>query len=146
MTFTFKGQVFDQGFIAPFFPPFTVLTDRDDGTRWLLQYNTVIAAPDAFGHISITDTFTLRKDMRIYPAWDEPAVPGGGGRVRLFVRGGRLGMDYDDSFRVDRDQHRIMARLGLQREFREIILPTDWDESFLEPLAWVPVDIRGEPL
>ena len=128
----------------PPLPQHIVLTDRDDGKLWHLSWTNLPPNQHADGHgyIAINDTLPDTKDLVIYPAFEGPAlntVP----RVRLMVRGGYLGYDYSllPTPQTDRDQARIIARRGLQKLLREIIIPSGWKELELDELGWTPFSV-----
>lgn len=69
-----------------------VLTDRADGTLWLVSFNT--SAPE---HLSISSDYSTiqhREGVRLYAADDGPKMDEDG-EFTLMVRGGRLGFDYN---------------------------------------------------
>ena len=123
----------------PFIPHHFILTDRDDGTLWHLSWSTSGAAtPDGLGRIMISDTLPHPEwDRKVFLVGEEPLLAGDP-RIRLFVRGGRLGMDIvplPQGIR-DMDQRRIVARVQFQTTLREIILPVGFNENL--PLASDP--------
>lgn len=130
---------------VPPLPQRIILTDRADGTRWLLTFNLTPSTSDGYGHISITDTIprSFDQDYFEYGAYDGPYVPGSGGGARLLVRSGRLGFDDGPIPQgiSDDNQGRIFARVGLQRGFREIIIPSTWKAGQDNTLAWSPVTV-----
>lgn len=74
-------------------PQAIILTDRDDGTQWLVSFNTT--EPE---RLSITDTFSTiqrREGARVYEADDGPKMDEDG-QFTLFVRGGRIGLEYNE--------------------------------------------------
>lgn len=71
--------------------PAIILTDRADGTLWLVSFNTT--PPE---HLSISTEFSIirhREGARVYEADDGPKMDESG-EYTLMVRGGRIGLDY----------------------------------------------------
>lgn len=124
-----------------------VLTDRGDGTRWFLSFTTTPGDVDGLGYITINDTLPIRPDQRVYRAFEEPYLIGQP-KVRLFVRDGYLGMEVFETS-SGQSQARIMARVGLLREGREIIIPAGWSEFTARgsapggELAWTVVEFAN---
>lgn len=102
----------------PPLPQQIIMTDRDDGTLWLLTYSG--------DHIAINSVFNARNDTTTYGPYDGPILSDGEHNdVRLLVRGGYLGYEADPA-PPNRFQARVMARLGVSRTFFEIIVPSTW--------------------
>lgn len=132
----------------PPLPGYVVLTDRADGTLWLLTWSNAQAniTPDNEGHISISDVIptTRRAATRVYTAGEEPflaEIP-----HRLIVRNGRLGFEYSalPAPDTDRDQALITARKGDARnKVREFKIATGWrdGDALIDAVAWVPRNI-----
>lgn len=105
-------------------PRNVVLEDRDTvGTYWLLSFTTTPPGPDGDGYVSINSTIPAQ-DIQLYKQFSEPVL-GTHPTIKLFVRGGYLGMEvYElDQGVSDRDDARIVARSSSYREGREIIVP-----------------------
>lgn len=117
----------------PPLPKFIILTDKDDGTEWLLTHSD----DDVDGvdlHISINDAglsgvSTLESPNVIrYPANEGPLVGHG---LRLFVRDGRLGLETTDTV----GYAPVFTRVGVERESHE--LRVVWGEGDDLGLAFV---------
>jgi len=128
----------------PPLPAYLVLTDRADGTEWLLSWTTAQAGPDGNGYITITDTIPSRGDVKRYAAGEEPYLDEW--PYRVFIRGGRIGVD-DEALpqaEQDRDQAMIAAkRSDNRRKVRELRVSDVWEFGDLigDVLAWVPRDM-----
>lgn len=139
---TIQGY-WDMGSIQiPPLPVNIILTDRADGTLWLIEHVTTtdpFPPGDGFGRIGITTTLPTKPDKITYAAYEEPYVADG---IRLIVRGGRLGFDYDQSdFRItDQAQGGLFIRTPLPGRIVKITLPTSITFNILRPpndtLAW----------
>ncbi len=127
---------------VPPLPQQVILTDRADGTKWLLTYTLTPGGLDGNGYISITDQLPgpQQLDVVVYPAYGELYVADP--PVRLFLRGGRLGVELDTlpAQETDRDQALIVARLGRSRKIRAIKARVGWTPVNNE-LAWEPRDL-----
>src|SRR5262245_52254782 len=102
---TVQGYL-DMGRIQiPPLPQNIILTDRADGTQWLLSHSDrTEPSSDGEGHIAIISNFHLTdSDYVIYGAYDEPVLKEDP-RVRLIVRGGRLGYDIEELPRMVQDR------------------------------------------
>jgi hypothetical protein len=104
-----------------------VLTDRDDGTLYLVSFNT-----DTVERLSINTNYASiqrREGVRIYEADDGPYMDEDH-EYRIFVRAGRIGLEYTPSERAisDIDQAPPYARKTNDEE--EIIL----DQEDVDPL------------
>lgn len=87
-----RSGYFDLGpFKLPIRPQAVILTDRDDGTKWLISFNT--SAPERLSINTEYATLYNKEDIRTYSANDGPRMDEDG-EYRLMVRGGRLGFDY----------------------------------------------------
>lgn len=115
----------------PPFPQFVVLTDRADGTLWVLSHDTTgeyVAINDA--GLVIGGSLT-HKDFTVYSAFGGPVVadtPSNpvaqrASQKRLLVRGGYLG--YED-VTDELEQARVMTRRGMSRIIRRIFVPDTW--------------------
>lgn len=87
-----RGGYTDFGSIQiPPLSPAIVLTDRADGSLWLLSFNST------FERLSINSDFSTIKNkegVRIYEANLGPAMDEDG-EFTIFVRSGRVGIDYN---------------------------------------------------
>lgn len=99
------------------------MTDRADATVWLLSHN------GTEDRIMISDeiTPTSVSNRSVYGPFEGPWLPGEPS-VRIFIRGGRLGYEVEElpPWLSDRDQHRVMSRLGVTAESFELIVPSTW--------------------
>lgn len=68
-----------------------VLTDRADGTRWLVSFNST--APERLSISSDYSTIQRREGVRIYAADDGPKMDEDG-QFTLIIRRGQIGFDY----------------------------------------------------
>lgn len=73
-------------------PQAIVLTDRGDGSKWLISFNTT--APERLSIVSDYDTIQRIEGIRIYEANDGPKMDEDG-EYTLIIRNGRLGFDYN---------------------------------------------------
>lgn len=99
----YKGARFNQrsgytnmgGISVPPLPTPIILTDRDDGTLYLLSSNEVVSSSDDLGHISITTdvSITQRERADVYDAFDTGPRIGKNGEWLLFIRGGHIGIE-----------------------------------------------------
>ncbi len=128
------------GYQFPILPQQIILTDRADGTRWLLSHNRTTASSDGLGSISIDDAPNLfRGDYRIYSP-DEGPILATDPTVRLIVRGGYLGVDIEalPTYILDLDQSRVLTRRGTESFSREIIEATSSSDNYPE-FAWTTI-------
>lgn len=81
-----------------------VLTDRADGTKYLVSYN-ITSAVERLSINTVYSTIQKKEGVRIYAADDGPYMDEDG-QYRIFVRAGRIGLDYAEFPRavVDEDQ------------------------------------------
>lgn len=133
---------------SPPLPQFIVLTDRADGTLWVLSHDITgeyIAINDLGLLINPAVSSTIRRtDFLVYGAFDGPIVPDrptnpvgqNAKQKRLLVRGGYLG--YEDT-EPKVEQGRVMTRRSVSRILREIIVPTTW-RTFSDENAQHPSD------
>ncbi len=120
---------------VPPLPPFIVLTDRDDGTLWVLSHDSTgeyVAINDegllVNSAVSLTKKFP---DYVVYPPFDGPVIADpptnpyaqANRQKRLLVRGGYLG--YED-IEPEVEQGRVMTRRRMSRILRRIIVPDSW--------------------
>lgn len=117
-----------------------ILTDRADGTLWLVSYTLTPPYSDGYGFITINSTLPTRPNRRIYAANEEPWLPAPY-PTRLIVRNGYLGVEITDfpQAHTDQDQAPLYATVGLQRAVREIISSTE----VLGEYAWVPTTVAS---
>lgn len=131
--------------------PRVILTDRGDGSLWLLTFNTTEASSDGLGYISIVQPVPERPDvgnLHVYGQYDGPHVrwvdtpvehsqgtdPQPTVVAKLFVRDGYLGFE---TVSVNVSNTRVIARQRVQRINREIIRPTTYAVGGpFEVLAW----------
>lgn len=137
-----------------FIPPLStrvVLTDRADGTLWLLSFSTTPAGPDGLGYISILTPPPDRPDQGNYTVYGPSSGPvvswvstpvahsqGVDPRpevfARLLVRGGYLGFEAIPDRIYGR---RVVPRKRVERGVREIIRPSTYTPSGpFNVLAW----------
>jgi hypothetical protein len=131
-------------------PQATVLTDRADGKLWHLSHsNTPHLIPDpnhpgqfiddGFGYITISDVIPTTPDKIVYGPNDGPVLAGNP-RLRLFVRGGYLGVEELETLprpTTDQDQARILTRRGVNKETKELVVQAGRKPS--EPIAFRPI-------
>jgi hypothetical protein len=106
-------------------PRFVVLTDRDDGTLWVLSHDTTgnyVAINDR-GLLRVGDITTAYTDVTVYGPYDGPYLPGHP-ELRLLVRGGYLGFEKVTPAQVQ--QARILTRRGVSGTLREIVAPVGY--------------------
>ena len=129
-----KGYTDFGGIALPVVPQYCIFTDRADGTLWYI------------GHSSDGLTLTLNDatigvtPKRIFAAGDEPYVPSDP-RMRIFVRGGRIGYELRDmpQGEQDNDQMRMISRRASENVQREIVKPANFSEANVSAngvLAW----------
>jgi len=102
----------------PPIPQHIILTDRDDGTEWVLMH-------DATGqYVGISDAGVgRRKDFIVFHPWDGPTLDGFP-NVRMLIRGGRLGYELIDASRHKTAQQLVLTRRRVERRILELIVPT----------------------
>ncbi len=105
----------------PPFPVRIILTDRDDGTLWVLTHDADRE------HVVLSDVFPTDTLYTIYGPYDGPIV-GTNPRIQLLVRDGRLGYEQDDNppWLNDRDQARVLSRRAANTTYTEIVVPSGW--------------------
>lgn len=129
------------GFAAvPALPQFIVLTDRDDGTQWVLSHSA-----DRY-RISLR---TVDEALRANPAWqdakfyeaDQGPVLATEPRVQLLVRGGRLGYEIETLPKGvgSVSPRRFLTRRRQDHQVHEVIKPTETPWQLEDALAWVVV-------
>ena len=115
-------------------PQFTVLTDRDDGTLWVLSHDAtgvyvtinslgLLVNPAVSATVKHSSYNVYGVEGVVIP--DEPSNPIGqkAAQKRLFVRGGRLGYENTSD---EVEQGRVMTRRGMSGILRRIIVPNTW--------------------
>ncbi len=122
------------GITIPFLPQYCIFTDRADGTLWYLSHNS-----DGT-RIGINDGTISIPLKRIFAAFDEPFAKNDP-RMRIFVRGGRIGYERRElpQGEQDNDTMRLLSRRVNENVQREIISPVDFSESNVNNkgvLAW----------
>lgn len=127
----------------PPLPAQMILTDRADGTLWLLSHNTIENSPDGLGHISINSVYNLRNDIDTFLPFEGPVLLAGDPpdtTIRLLIRDGLLGYETTPYIqqRGDIRQARILTRKGVAAESREINVPNSWRIPG-DVLGWTPV-------
>lgn len=122
-------------------PEAIILTDRDDGTKWLISWDNVVTSIDNRGHITLNSTIAMGQEaVRTYGVDDGPKL-GGSGEYSLIVRGGHLGLDYEPFSRgvEDIDNAPTFARKRASNTLRQLFI----DLSSHHLLAWTDeTDIR----
>ena len=129
-----KGYTDFGGIALPVLPQHCIFTDRDDGTLWLLGHSS-----DGL-RITLNDATISVPLNRTFAAFDEPYVPTDP-KMRIFVRGGRLGYEMRDlpQGEQDNDQMRLVSRRANENTQREMIKPLTFDINnvdFNGVLAW----------
>lgn len=144
-------------------PPFIILTDRADGTKWWVTFNTTTFSLDSLGYISISTTsppINNPGNILTYGAFEEPWLTNGqdanGSLTRLIVRGGFLGVEVlvqgepghatggPTGAVAQQGQHvtyALQANVGFNLPMRNIILSQTTPGQY----AWVPVTITQTP-
>lgn len=102
-------------------PSAIILTDRADGTQWLVSFNTT--APE---RLSINDAFSTiqrREGARVYEANDGPKLDEDG-QFTLIIRGGHIGVEFTEFPRpvTARDDQPPYARTT--SAFRQLLIDT----------------------
>lgn len=125
----------------PPLPQYTIMTDRADGTKWLLQWNTTHFSIDGNGYISITTVLPSTPDKLIYGPYEGPFVQEqnaaqGNPVLRLLIRGGRLGYEsLQDQGVQSIDNPRVLTRRVGSNTLREVVVPLVWKYA-RQPLGW----------
>lgn len=136
----------------PPLPKYIGFTDRDNGTIWYLQHTLTSPGVDGNGYISISDVQPgPDKDWVIYGPYDGPVIAGLRGQfpnIRLFVRGGYLGMEFFSDGVGEDNSGQILTRRGLAPETREINRPANWQAEHVvrisggsDELGWTPRNV-----
>lgn len=133
---------------VPPLPQYMVMTDRADGTLWLLSYNLTDLNPpaDGFGRISITDVLPSTPDKLIFGPYEGPYVQEvtneqGNPIIRLLIRDGHIGYEMPNFGPgvQSLDTARVLTRRGVANILREIVVPLAW-RSAGDTLGWKVVD------
>lgn len=72
-------------------PQIIILTDRVDGSQWMVSFNS--SAPERLSIVSTFSTIQRLEGARIYSANEGPTMDEDGEFI-LFIRGGRIGLEY----------------------------------------------------
>lgn len=124
-----------------------ILTDRADGTQWLLSFNTSPETDDTYGYISVnSDTAITRRESAKIFTIDEGPKFGAEGEFTLFIRSGRIGIDYTpfDVGIEDRDDAPIYARKrGNNRITRQLYM-VNFEQLTNVHLAWTPDEVQHD--
>lgn len=128
-----NGYLDMKGQHIPVLPTQVILTDRQDGTLWLLSHSL-----DGL-YIAINTEWNPRVPYKVYPAHQEPRLPENY-LLRMVVVNGYLGYEVAPFPKgiSDQDQQRILTRRGLENVIREIVQPIElepWREEG-DMLAW----------
>ncbi len=118
----------------PVLPQFVIFTDREDGTLWYLSHSS-----DGL-NIALNDGTINVPFKRVFAANDEPFIRNNP-RMRIFVRGGRIGYEIIELEQgvTDKDTMRIISRRGNENVQREMIAPASFSEANVGStgvLAW----------
>jgi hypothetical protein len=132
----------------PPLPPRVLMTDRDDGTLWLLSFTITPPAADGFGYVTIRSDADLpsTKEVsgKVYAAYEGPYLPGTP-LTRLLIRGGYLGYELVERppWLRDQDNPPIYARdaRSIGRSSRLIVQPTGFPDNDDAVLGWSPETI-----
>lgn len=129
-----KGYTDFGGIALPVLPQHTVFTDRDDGTLWYLGHSS-----DGL-RISLNDATVSGEYKRVFAAYDEPFAENNP-RIRIFVRGGRIGYEIIELEQgvTDKDTMRLVSRRGNENVTRALQVASSFSEAnigALGVLAW----------
>lgn len=118
-------------------PQMILMTDRGDGTIWLLSSNTEHYSIDGLGHISITNTIPNKMDFILYGPYDGPIITGPPDDIKLLVRDGTLGYEFEPHpiWLGRRENAPVLTRHLLDRSYREIVTPDTWQNPG-DMLGW----------
>lgn len=96
-------------FQFPFWAQAIILTDRADGSLWMVSFNT--SSPERLSINSIYSTIQRKEGVRLYAADDGPKMDEDG-EFTLIIRSGRLGFEYNPfpRYEVARDDSPPYAR------------------------------------
>jgi hypothetical protein len=117
----YAGAFRDYGRIRiPSLPSGIILTDRADGTLWLISHNLDAASSDGFGYISIR-TPMPNVITKTYQAGEEPYF-NDDPTYRLIIRNGYLGVEILplSPHVADQDNAPIYTRKGVSSTIRKI--------------------------
>lgn len=121
-------------------PRYIIMTDRADGTKWLLTHN-LVDGPDADGRIALSNTLPTTPDKVVYGAYEGPYVQEstheqGSPVLRLLVREGHLGYEEIGSVETRSiDNAPAITRQLTGSVLREVIVPTAWRRD-VGALGW----------
>lgn len=117
---------------VPILPSGIILTDREDGTLWLLSHTLTSPGPDGNGYITIRTPMANIPGAVVYEAGSEPYLDNNA-NYRIIVRGGYLGVEYIPlpSHIADQDNAPIYTRSGVSATIRKIFA----SQGFI---AWEP--------
>jgi hypothetical protein len=148
-------MLYDLGPFRGKLPQYLVLTDRQDGKKWVLLHNNSphlvlqgsppVLVDDGLGFISISDVIPTTPDKLVYAPFDGPVLATNP-RLRLFVRGGYLGIEEVTELprpTTDQDQARVLTRRGVNTETKELVVQAGRKPG--EPIAFRPIDIFNKP-
>jgi len=129
-----KGYTDFGGIALPVLPQYCIFTDRDDGTLWYISHSS-----DGLT-IALNDATIGVVPKRIFAANDE-AYLASDPRMRIFVRGGRIGYELRamPQGEQDNDQMRIISRRANENVQREMVKPSNFSEANVSSngvLAW----------
>jgi len=121
----------------PVLPQYVIFTDRADGTLWYLSHSNVGPLGTC---LSINDATISVPLKRVFAAFDEPYAARDP-RIRIFIRGGRLGYEIRElpQGEQDRDTMRLISRRANENLQHELISPVDFSEANVDRkgvLAW----------
>lgn len=125
-----KSGYVDMGPIRiPLIPEPLVLTDRADGSKWMLSFSSAQSPPDSDGRVSL-NSISIEQfyGQRIPQAQDGIYICG----YILFIRSGRLGID-DEWLHIDADTEGPpqFARMTGNQLYRQLVInnPTNGPQT-----------------
>lgn len=74
----------------PPYPQIVILTDRADGSLWMVGFNTT-SSPERLSINTAFGTIQKSEGARVYKAFEEPYITGD---YRLIVRNAHIGLEY----------------------------------------------------
>lgn len=77
----------------PPYPELVVLTDRNDGSQWLVGVN--VSPPERLSIISPYVAIKAAGNVVVYDKDSGPYFATGNGLFKLMLRGGRIGLEYN---------------------------------------------------
>ena len=121
----------------PRLPPPVAFQDRNDPSRlWYLTHRSTddrIALTDALPHKAV------RGQTRVFEAFREPVIEFQPHRIRVFVRGGRLG--YELIHTPGAQAAPLMSRSGFEKLAMQIVRGSQFRTDG-DVLAWQDVEIE----